>query len=415
MARRDSISNTAHPSSGCTSAFVVLFLGFFCVVGLAAGAFLSGIPIYRTMQARSWTATPCEVVSSQVVPNGDTYRADIQYRYRVGGRTYVSDRYSFAGWSTSNRSSPQAIVDRYPPGTAFECYVNPADATQAVVELGLAPQHFFGLIFVVFFTGIPGGILLAWLAFARKSKRASAALSGAPHPAAVMAAAAGSTYAASMGTDDRTTFGRPDTLDRSGPIVLEPTASPMTKLAIIVLVCLFWNGLTGLFTYFAISGFMSGGGEWFLVLFLIPFQLIGLGLIGGVFYQVLALANPRPTITLSSRTVPVGGSISFEWQLSGAVGRIRTLRLTLEGREEAKYRRGTDTYTDTNVFHKTTIVETSESMAIARGTATARIPRDTMHSFDAPNNKIVWTLKLHGDINRWPDVDESFDVTVKPA
>ena len=35
-----------------------------------------------------------------------------------------------------------------------------------------------------------------------------------------------------------------------------------------------------------------------------------------------------------------------------------------------------------------------------------------MHTFTANNNKIIWTIKMKGDINRWPDIDESFDITV---
>ena len=101
--------------------------------------------------------------------------------------------------------------------------------------------------------------------------------------------------------------------------------------------------------------------------------------------------------------------------MSGAAHRVRSLRLTLEGREEAQYRRGTDTRTDTNVFHRATLREVGDSMGVARGTASIRIPDDTMHTFTADNNKIVWTIKMKGDINRWPDIDESFDITVTPA
>jgi hypothetical protein len=100
----------------------------------------------------------------------------------------------------------------------------------------------------------------------------------------------------------------------------------------------------------------------------IPFQLIGLALIVAVPHQVLALANPRPTITMSAAGVPVGGSLTFEWQLSGSTSRVSVLRLTLEGREEARYRRGTDTHVDTNVFHTARIVETTDAM----GTRAAR-------------------------------------------
>ena len=35
-------------------------------------------------------------------------------------------------------------------------------------------------------------------------------------------------------------------------------------------------------------------------------------------------------------------------------------------------------------------------------------------SFAGSNNKIVWEIKLHGDIQRWPDVDDSFPLVVLP-
>jgi hypothetical protein len=37
-----------------------------------------------------------------------------------------------------------------------------------------------------------------------------------------------------------------------------------------------------------------------------------------------------------------------------------------------------------------------------------------MHSFAAPHNKIVWSLKVEGVIDRWPDVGEEFPLVVYP-
>ena len=93
---------------------------------------------------------------------------------------------------------------------------------------------------------------------------------------------------------------RPST-SGSGPIELEPKTSPLGKLIAAILICLFWNGIVGLFTYFEITGLheQDQGWSWFLAVFLLIFQIIGLALIVNVPYQMLALANPRPTITLS--------------------------------------------------------------------------------------------------------------------
>ena len=38
-----------------------------------------------------------------------------------------------------------------------------------------------------------------------------------------------------------------------------------------------------------------------------------------------------------------------------------------------------------------------------------------MHTFAAPHNKVVWCLKVRGEIPRWPDVDEEFPLEVLPG
>lgn len=400
MARIESISKKTGPRvPGCASAAIVIFLGLFCAVGLTVGVTLSGIPIYRALQAQSWQATRCEVVSSRLVEGDESFSAEINYRYRIGAREYRADRYDFVPGTTSGGPPAHQLVAAYPAGRTFECYVDPADPTAAVIDRGISPAYFSGLLFAVPFTLFPGVMMLVWLHIARKMRaaHAEAAIPLRARPATQPAADRGLT---------------PDA-GATGPLVLKPSASPAAKLVGVVIACLFWNGITGLFTYFEVTGFAEGGAEWFMAIFLIPFQLIGLALIVAVPYQILALANPRPTITLSQRSVPVGGSVALEWQLSGAASRVSMLRLTLEGREEARYRRGTDTCTDTNVFYTAPIAEVSDTMGVGRGSATVRIPADTMHTFTADSNKIVWALKVKGDINRWPDIDESFELTVR--
>ena len=37
-----------------------------------------------------------------------------------------------------------------------------------------------------------------------------------------------------------------------------------------------------------------------------------------------------------------------------------------------------------------------------------------MHSFEADSNKIIWEIKVEGEIARWPDVSQNFPITVDP-
>jgi hypothetical protein len=58
---------------------------------------------------------------------------------------------------------------------------------------------------------------------------------------------------------------------------------------------------------------------------------------------------------------------------------------------------------------------TSDSYEIAAGQVGFIMPQDTMHSFEAANNKIRWELEIHGSIKGWPDVKESFKINVVPG
>ena len=87
----------------------------------------------------------------------------------------------------------------------------------------------------------------------------------------------------------------------------------------------------------------------------------------------------------------------------------------MRGREQATYRRGTKTHTDTSTFFEMELYRTGNALDVASGEVGFVLPEDTMHSFEAQNNKIVWSLDLHGDIARWPDVKESFEIFVLPA
>ena len=38
-----------------------------------------------------------------------------------------------------------------------------------------------------------------------------------------------------------------------------------------------------------------------------------------------------------------------------------------------------------------------------------------MHTFVAPNNKVLWRLRVEGQIPRFPDVKDEYPVTILPA
>jgi hypothetical protein len=193
---------------------------------------------------------------------------------------------------------------------------------------------------------------------------------------------------------------------------LKPQLGPVGRFFGCLLFAAFWNGIVSVFLFQIVRDFRAGHPSWFATIFLVPFEVVGIGALGGVVYFFLGIFNPRVRVTLSPGAVPLGGSARVEWQIDGDAARIRTLTVTLEGREEATYRRGTDTTTATSVFCRRQLAR--DTNPLPRGSAKLDVPESVMHSFAAANNRIVWVIKMHGEIARWPDVNEELPFEVPP-
>lgn len=386
--------------------FGAAFLSIFAIVGLITGWFLLVKPITKYIDARDWPAVPCVIESSTVrshsSDDGTTYSVDIFYRYEFDGRTFKSNRYEFIGGSSSGRGGKQAIVKQYPRGSERICYVNPADPAEAVLHRGLSWKFLLGLIPIVFgFIGF-GGLYLMFRGDRKKSPVAVRPIGERGHAAPIDLDAAALDFLPKFESVD-------------GPTVLKPTSTRLGKLIGTLVFAVFWNGIVSVFLYKVVESHMAGRPEWFLTLFLIPFLVVGLGAIGFVFYQLLAMFNPTVQVTVNRNALPLGEALDVAWDLIGRAQRVTHMRVWLQGREEATYRRGTDTVTDKHVFTTIELANTDHPADIVGGAGSVTIPADTMHSFVAPNNKIIWSLHVHGRIDRWPDIKAEFPVVVLPA
>jgi hypothetical protein len=405
--------------TGCGVVLLSLFALAFGGAGLAAAYFGSGRPMLSVYSAQHWQPGQCEIVFSQVTTSGKTSRVDIRYRYSWNDRTYTGTHYDFTtGSDNINDAAKAEVVNSHKPGQVVACFVNPDDPTQSVINREFKWGYLIGLAFGAPFALVPVLFISLFLFARRKMKQAAEATivpggtmtvtDGSMAFSGVTIQSSGAASAFGSGAPVSTS----SAVMTSGPLVLKPESSRFGRLFGMMVLCLFWNGIVGIFTFLEITGGTNAG--WFLTLFLIPFQLIGLALLWAVIRAALTLLNPKPTLTLSAGSVPVGGSLTLQWQMSGMTGRLRNLKIVLMGREEAHYRRGTTSYTDKNTFYEVQILDTSETSRIERGMTTVTIPRNTMHSFRASDNRIIWSLKLTGEIGFFPDVDETFDILVRP-
>jgi len=196
---------------------------------------------------------------------------------------------------------------------------------------------------------------------------------------------------------------------------VDATVGPGGKLVGLILLSLFWNGIVSVFLYQVVSTWRTGQPDGCLTAFLVPFVLVGLGLIFGTLRQLLVLFNPRLRLTLTPGTLRLGETAYLQWSFANQAAGVRRPIIVLQGREEAQYRRGTSTYTEREIFATVTVVDSVEPFTIANGSASFGVPADAVPSFKADHNKIIWSLKVSCDIPRWPDSEDEYEVLVRPG
>lgn len=389
----------------------VLFGGVFTAAGLGMLIFMTILPLWRTAISQTWTATPCTVERSEVLSysdsDGTTYRIDVLFFYEVNNQRYGSNRHSFSMiGSSSGHSGKQAAASQYPVGSTATCYVNPNDPTSAVLFRGLSWANLWGLFPLPF---LAVGLFVMYFSFFGDSSK-------------------GGTWRPKRGQRNKQDVipspSDGSSRDNIGPVVLRPGRARLGKFVGITFAALFWNGIVSVFLYQVIGGFMNGDVDACLTIFMIPFVIIGLVLIGAAFRGLLVLFAPGVIIELGRRAIPIGGSTELRWRISRGKGTMTGLSIKLIGQESATYTRGTDTVTDTHSFFEMELSETtaqtddplvqSLGMNEQQGQFILQLPDQTMHSFEARNNKIVWKLQVQAKVKHWPDPKDSYTITVLP-
>jgi hypothetical protein len=352
----------------------------FTLIGIGAGIPIFKGPISRMALSSYWVETPCTVIWSRVKSHdsddGTTYSVDIFYEYQFAGQTHRSNRYRFMGGSSSGRAGKTGVVKKFPEGSQQVCYVNPDVPEQAVILRGFSPVAFVALAPVAFF--VVGLVML----IGGRNNQPGPETTGAESP--------------------------------DGTLTLSPQASRGCKVGGILMFALFWNGIVSIFVNEAVESWQVGSPDWFLTLFMIPFVLIGLAVIGAFFYQLLALANPVPRLTLPGGMPRAGEPFEVTWELTGRVSRVNRLVVSLWGVESATYRRGTDTATSREVFFESVLAEAVDLSDIRAGRATVELPEDLIPTLTLPNNAILYQIRVKGEVPLWPDLSDEYDVTLLP-
>jgi len=384
-----------------------VFFSFFLVIGSVVTYLFFVRPVLGVLAARNWPVVSCTIISSDVQRHrgskSTTYSVDVLYSYEFNGREYRSNRYGFMTGSSSGYKGKAEIAARYQPGAKSTCYVNPADPLEAVLHRGFTATMWFGLIPLVFVVVGAGGIL-----FSLRGGR-SAPSDASPYERLPMSQISGTNAGVRVYSEL--------TGDVAAPRVLKSSSSRLAAVIGIGIFAAFWNGVI-FFGFILNSGFFRRGRtdffDWFGALFMIPFVAIGLFMIGLLVYQILGMFNPKVELTLTPGVPQLGEKIDVAWRLNGRTQVLRGLKIVVEAREEARYRRGTSTYSDRKPFLNLELYTSASSMEPETGHASIGLPVESVPTWKSDNNKIVWVIRVDGEIPRWPNLKEEFVIEVHP-
>ncbi len=341
------------------------------------------------IQAQHWIETSCVVDKSEVLrsrsssqgKSSTTYKVDIHYHYQYQENTYTGNNYRFEDFYSSGYESKKQIVDAYPPGSAFNCFVNPDNPSESVIQRKPNWQlliSFFPLIFLVI--GIWGMVN----SFKKNDlKQSDADLTQA---------------------------------QRKANIVLQEALSPLKSFLLVLCFALFWNGVVAvMITQWWLPTYKATHSIPILdTLFASVFVIAGTLLIFGVCYNFLCLFNPRMTIEISPGWLQPGGQYQLTYRIIGNVNRLTDLSLKLIGKESICYASGKSTREEEATILESVIFQQVSNRLSPNGTAELNIPLNIMPSFSGGHNKIIWTIVAHGNIPFWPDMNHDYVITISP-
>ena len=394
---------------GWTPVIAMLIGLLLLAVGLGLWWFFFVRPLQSFYQSQNWTETDCRIVWSEIKDqsdsDGSSFQAIIRYQYTVGLRELTGDRIGFLkATSSPKKSEVRRMVADYPTGSLARCFYDPQQPEQSVLERSFSHHIWFGLLPLML--AVVGSVIYycGYTAYA-SNQRKQLELS-------LLVQTPSSTEQPLTAPMNRS---QADALDLKWdvPQKLKPASSKWFRAIPIGIFALFWNGVTWT-SLFSTWGQGPNFFSLFISLFMIPFMLVGIFAVAALIHQLLSLLNPCVEIALSTGTAVVGGQFDIAWRTSVGVRRIRRMSINIEGTESATYQQGTDSKTDTQLFAVVPVLESMLPEQIKFGNAQIQIPADTMHTLEGAHNKILWHVRVRGEIPCWPDVDEQYPFRVKP-
>lgn len=397
-----------------------IFFAVMLVVGCAAIYFgIARLIIPEWRVNHEFVEHACKVVEKRVIDvpseKGMLFQPVVKIDYEIQGVTYSPYTYDIHHTMLSTRDEAQAAIDRFTERQTYPCWYDPAKPSDAVLVRGhqwwIWPALLIPASFVVI--GI-GGLVFTILHWGKSLEHRAAVVRSVPTPELFdLPAAVNPKY--------------PYTPDCS-----EITSSPGTRLAYrlplaqspgwtllgLLVACLAWNGAVSVFVVMVIRSYLAGISDWPMMLFIVPFLVVGIALVI-VFARLLRhTAGIGPTLVeISDHPLLPGHGYHLFLSQSGNL-KLKSISVSLICEEEAVFRHGTNARSESREVFRQSLYSGTSSIIRPDEPLEAEcdlpIPAEAMHSFRANHNQVQWKLIVHGKILGWQGFQRSFPVVVRP-
>jgi len=115
-------------------------MGYACMSGGALLPVLAAYARHLSKSQRDWVKTSGKVISSCVVFEDESYRADVRYRYICDGREYFGTKVRSLELLYNFKGPAKKTCARYPNERDVDVFVNPVEPSRAVLEPGGDPK-----------------------------------------------------------------------------------------------------------------------------------------------------------------------------------------------------------------------------------------------------------------------------------
>ena len=405
------------------SAGEALFFAVFLVLGCAGVAVVVVSLLIPEWRANNeFLKRTCSVVDARVAnkqgEDGTIFRPEVQIEFQVANDTYKIWTYDVHTLRDNGYSSDREDIEKrvrgFTIGRSYYCWYNPENPNEAVLVRGSNWWVWLTLSIPVSFL-LVGGIGLAYTTFGwGKSAERKAVLTKKTVEL------------------DRSNGDRPKADFPNIPAGKDITDSPGTKLAFRLpigtspgwvlfgwaVACLAYNGVVSILAYGAVVAHLRGSPDWLLTIFILPFAAIGVWLIVLFARQLMIDTGIGPTmVEISDQPLYPGERYRLSLTQTGRL-KIGSLRVSLVCDEEATYRQGTDTRTESQRVYQQVVLE-RDRLDLKRGlpfeaNCDIELPKGAMHSFKSEHNEVSWKVVVKGQVSSWPDYERCFPVIVYP-